>query len=499
MGSNAIRFVAAEFNSEREYEVLASDRRAVRLGHGVYLSGRLDPNATTAAVDALKDFRGLLDELQVSDYRAVATSAVREAKNGREFCSRVRSETGIRLEPISGSEEARLVHLAVSRRIPLGDRQWMLVDLGGGSVEVSLADQNGIFWSESHTMGSVRLLEVLTEAGTDPGRFHRLLGEYIATLRVPSAADMGPIAGCIATGGNIETLAKLGGDRERDGVSVLARDALQTVIARLARLSYRQRVQDLGLREDRADVVLPAALVYERLAALAGADEILVPHVGIKEGTLYDLVGRLTGNSAHEDRRSREIQTGALALGRRYLFDEAHANHVAEMALSLFDQLGSLHGLSDTERCYLLAASLLHDIGQFVSYKGHHKHSLYLISHSELPSLTAREMSVVANVARYHRKSEPRAHHYAYSQLGDEERRTVSCLGAILRVADSLDREHVQRVRQVLATPAEGEVVLTLEGAGDLILEGWALKRKSQMFRSVFGRKVSWRTMAEEA
>ncbi len=497
MGSNAIRFVVARFLGPADYEVLAGDRRPIRLGHGVYLSGRLGAAAMDAAVAALADFRAEMDRLGVDACRAVATSAVREARNGRELVRRVRNEAGLELEAISGSEEARLVHLAVATRVPLGSRQWLLVDLGGGSVEVSVVDESGIFWSESHTMGSVRLLEELTESGADPGRFRRLLQEYVATLRVPAAASHQELAGYVATGGNIETLAKLGGKERPGGVTVLTVEVLGTLIERLARMSFRERVEELGLREDRADVVLPAAMVYERLAGLTGCTEILVPHVGIKEGVLFDLVNRLTRHEDHSDRQAREVLAGAVHLGRRYLFDEAHARHVTGLALSLFDQTRALHGLGGDDRRILQAAAMLHDIGQFVSYKGHHKHSLYLISNSELPTFSGHEMTLVASVARYHRKSEPADRHHLFGQLGEDDRRRVTRLSAILRLADSLDREHLQRIEGLTARWNGDELTLTLHGGDDLLLEGWALRKKSQLFSNVFGLEVTVRRTEE--
>jgi exopolyphosphatase/guanosine-5'-triphosphate,3'-diphosphate pyrophosphatase len=499
MGSNAIRFLIAEFTSESDYQVLASERLPVRLGHGVFLSGRLDPAAMDAATAALTEFRARMRDLGVEHYRAVATSAVRESSNGDEFVERVAAECGIELDVISGSEEARLVHRAVASRIALGTRHWLLVDLGGGSVEVSLVDQGGTVWSESHTMGSVRLLEELTEAGADPGRFRRVLEEYISVLRVPAVATGEQLAGYIATGGNIETLAKLGGSKDDEGVSTLPLDVLGGVIDRLAKMSFRERVDELGLREDRADVILPAALVYERLAELSGSQEIIVPHVGIKEGVLYDLVSRLVRTRDHEDRQSREVAAGAVTLGRKYLFDEPHARHVARLALELFDQTRSLHGLGVADRKILHAAALLHDVGQFVSYKAHHKHSLYLISHSELPNFTNREMRLVANVARYHRKGDPAPHHPTFTELRDEEQERVARLASLLRLADSLDREHVQRVESLAVKVGRREVTLWLEGTGGLLLEGWSFKKKSQLFTKLFGKKVRLRFVEERS
>lgn len=498
MGSNAIRFLAAEFQAESEYRVLEAERAPVRLGHGVYLSGRLEATAMDRAVEALTRFRRSMDELGIEHYRAVATSAVRESSNKDGFVGRVLDESGLRLEAISGSEEARLVHLAVARRIPLGNRTWLLVDLGGGSVEVSLVDQNGTYWSESHTMGSVRLLEELTEAGADPGRFRRILAEYISVLKVPAMPTGSQIAGYVATGGNIETLAKLGGFPDELSVTHLPVDTLRTIIEQLARLSYRERVDQLGLREDRADVILPAAMVYERLADLAGAHEIQVPHVGIKEGVLYDLVSQLAGHRGHEDRQGREVLASAVTVGRKYHFDCDHAMQVAKLALKLFDQLTTLHGLGAVDRRILHAAAILHDIGQFVSFKGHHKHSLYLISHTDLPNFSDHEMQLVANVARYHRKAHPADDHPHFMALDENERVRVTRSASLLRIADALDREHVQRVTDLTAKLGDDELTLWLDGTSGLLMENWSLKKKANLFHKLFGRKVKLRFLGEE-
>jgi exopolyphosphatase/guanosine-5'-triphosphate,3'-diphosphate pyrophosphatase len=498
MGSNAIRFLAAEFSEEGIYTTLAGERCPVRLGHSVFLSGVLDSQAMDQAVEALAGFKQQMDALEIGHCRAVATSAVRESKNGREFVKRIRQEAGLDLEVISGREEARLVHLAVATRIPLGSRKWLLVDLGGGSVEVSLVDEHGAYWSESHTMGSVRLLEELTEAGADPGRFRRLLAEYISALRVPAMADGQKVSGYIATGGNIEALAKLAGFPDEVGLTRLPVETLRTVIEQLATLSYRDRVEQLGLRGDRADVILPAAMVYERLADLCNASEILVPHVGIKEGVIYDVVSRLTRTQDHEHRQEREILASAAAIGRKYLVDEAHARHVTSLAASLFDQLKPLHGLTKPDRKILVAAAMLCNIGQFVSYKGHHKHSLYLISHTELPSFSQTEMAMVANVARYHRKAHPQPHHYEFAALAPEEQDRVAKLSSILRIADSLDREHTQRVTGVTVKITDQDVSLWLDGTAGVLLEGWSLKKKANLFTELFERKVSLRFLGEE-
>ena len=491
MGSNAIRFFAAEFSSPREWRVLASERVPIRLGHGVFLNGRLSTEAMDGALSALILFATKLRMLKVPLFRMTCTSAVREAANGNAFLKQIQRETGLKGEVISGFEEARLLHLAVKHAIAMGPRPWLIVDVGGGSVEMTLADEAGITWTESHTMGAVRLLEELTVNAESPGRLRRLLEEYISTLNLHSASRLKKPAGLIATGGNIETIADLiGSSRGRGPVRILRKD-LRSLIDSLSRLPFARRVKDLGLKPDRADVILPAALVYDRAAALVHAREIRVPRAGLKEGILMDLVDEATAQRSHEERTDRQVWAGAVALGRRYLFDEPHGTHVAALALSLFDQCLPLHGLKGAERRILMAAAVTHDIGTHVSFKKHHKHSYYLISESELPDFTPRQMLLAANVARYHRKAEPAEAHENFAVLADAERRTVEVLAAILRIADALDREHRQKVAGVQARLRARVVELTLEGEGDLLLERWALRRKAGLFEKVFQRDLN--------
>lgn len=489
VGSNAIRFLAARFPSPDSFEVLDAARSPVRLGHGVFIRGELDPRAVGRAVEVLREYRRRMDSLGIERYRAVATSAVRESRNGDAFLQEVAEKAGIRLEPIGGSEEARLVYMAVKNRMDLGTRRWLLVDVGGGSVEVALADRAGILWSESHTMGAVRLLEELAASAEEAGRLSRLLSEYVGTLRLHRDLS-GMNLGCIATGGNAEALASLAlRPQEKGGVARMGVGVLERLVRRLMALGYRERVETLGIREDRADVILPAALVYLRLARLAGAREIRVPFVGLREGVVVELAEAHAGLDGG-GRREAAVEEAVLPLGRKFGFDEGHGIHVARLALSLFDQTRDLHRLGLSERAILQAAALLHDVGTFVSYNRHHKHSLYLIANSELAGFSPRETLLVANVARYHRRSAPKPQHEAFSVLDRKERRTVRVLAALLRLADALDREHRQRVHRVEVSRRGARLRLSVEGEGDLLLEGWSMKRKADLFRETFRAEV---------
>lgn len=487
VGSNAIRFSAVEFTSRTAKQELERLRVPVRLGHEVFRTGRLAPDAVDAALDALGGFGRRMESLGVGPYRAVATSAVRESEDGAAFVRRARAEAGIRLETITGSEEARLVWLAVRDRFTLGPGPWLIMDLGGGSVELSLAKGEKPAWTVSHTMGAVRLLESFESAG-DGSEFHELLEEYIGTLRLqaPGLRVSSRVRGLIATGGNIEALSDLGRGRHgADGAERLGLSELHRLIVRLAKLSLAQRVEQLGLRPDRADVILPAALLYERVAKMAGVKEIVVPRVGVKEGVLLDVLDEMAARGRHRRRHDQEAFEGAVGLGRRFDFDEAHARHVAMLATSLFDQLQPLHGLSESDRRILAAAALLHDVGQFVSYRSHHKHSFYLVAHSELAGFNPQQMPIIGLVARYHRKAEPRPEHPGFGELDATDRERVQKLAALLRVADALDREHVQRVSGVDALIEDDAVELRVADSG--ALESWTLPAKAGLFERTFG------------
>lgn len=491
VGTNAIRFMAVEFVDQQNWVELEFQRVPVRLGHNAFLTGLLDRDAMAATVESMAAFRRSMDNLGIPRYRAVATSAVRDSRNGSELVDHIRRETGIRLETITGTEEARLVWMALRNRVELGDDLWVATDLGGGSLEVSLISRDGVHWTESHTMGTVRLLEDLGEGESDPRRLRRLLSEYARTLRFPSRVDPSQVKGLLATGGNMEALADLAGAELDDrGVSRVPVSTLNELARKLSRMTVEERVRELGLREDRADVILPAALIYGHMAHLAEVEEIVVPRVGVKEGVVLDLLEDITGPAVHASRLEQQAFNGALALGRRFQFDELHARHVARLSLVLFDQLQELHELSERDRRILLVAAVLHDVGQFISFRKHHKHSLYLVYNSEVPGISRDDRVLAALVARYHRRAEPKEEHFLYTDLDPDDRVRVKRMAAILRLADALDREHLQRVPSIRARVEDDHLLLEMDGRGDLLLEHWALRKKGRMFTSVFDLQV---------
>ncbi len=263
----------------------------MRLGRGVFDGGSLSTEAMDAALEALSEFRARMDGLGIQGYRAVATSAVREAANAADFLARVRERTGLELDVIDSAEEARLVHLAVRDRIPMGKDVWLLGDLGGGSLEVSLATREEILWTVSRALGAVRLGAARPTGVADLGRLREIVAHHLPITLLPAGM---PPRGCVGIGGGITSLAILAGlSPDSRGVATLPVEEVRRLAEDLSRLSLRRRVEELGLPEDRADVIVPAALVYARLAEIAEAGVILVPGVGVLDGLLLDLRARV--------------------------------------------------------------------------------------------------------------------------------------------------------------------------------------------------------------
>jgi exopolyphosphatase / guanosine-5'-triphosphate,3'-diphosphate pyrophosphatase len=470
---------------------ISSLRAPVRLGAEVFTTGKLAPASIGQACAALREFRLAMDTAKVDAYRATATSAVREAQNGATLVERARRETGIELEIIEGVEEARLIQLAVVRQLALQDKKALLIDLGGGSTELTLLDRGQSAFSISLSLGTVRLLEtVLKGARALTRNDTKLLGEMVdrALVEIDPQILKSNFDVVVGTGGNIDTLADLCPLKGTSG-STRAVDMaqLRPLFSKLAAMTPAERKDAHGLRPDRADTIVPAASILLRIAERFKATSVVAPGVGLKDGILEELVDKHfhVWDTARE---AASVIDACVRLGRRYHFDEAHGNLVAKLTGLLFDDLQSVHQFGERERLLLRAAAILHDIGDFVRYDGHHKHSYYLIQHSDIMGLTPDERAIVANIARYHRKSPPDPSHPNFRELDKDARGKVRGLAAILRIADALDREHRGKVDSVrgVVDRTKGRLLLFVTGEPERELEEWTVKAKSGLLHDVF-------------
>jgi exopolyphosphatase/guanosine-5'-triphosphate,3'-diphosphate pyrophosphatase len=491
IGSNAMRMQVAELLPGFVLKPIKSIRSPVRLGRDVFLNQSISDSSLKKAIRALRGFSEWMQRLQVTQYVAVATSAAREAVNQRQFIDAVRKESGVELQVLAGEEEARIVYLAVNRRLPLGDRSVLVVDIGGGSVELILGKDGQVQALESLKMGTVRMLTKLGGEHSSPG-FVRRAREYVEATRswVDYWLQQQKVDLFVATGGNAEEVGDLAqrlfAKSGNDGVTS---GELDHMVGLLESMTVEDRQKKLGLRIDRADVLLPAMIVLQSLMRQTQSSSLVVPHVGLKDGLLEDL--RFQALGQRPDGLDREqVLSSSLQLGRKYDFDETHARKVTELSLQLFDALQPVHKGTQAHRLLLESAALLHDVGKFVSFSGHHKHSHYLINSSPLVGLTQLQRKIVAAIARYHRKTQPGLQHEFFRELTLEDRQAVVRLSAMLRLAEALDAEHGGLVNQLQVRLNKNKVLLTLVGDGDLLLERWSLATKLEPFEKALGVKL---------
>ncbi|HXW06255.1 MAG TPA: Ppx/GppA phosphatase family protein [Vicinamibacterales bacterium] len=499
LGATAIRLVIAEVTAPGGIRVLEEASRAILTGRDTFASGSIAPGTIDRVVDAVQKFRTLMDQYGVADVHAVATSAVREARNRDVFLDRVQARTGIEFEVINEAEESRLLFLALRKSVgrhPAFKGAWtLLVEVGGGSTSLTLLRKGEPNRSGVYALGAIRLRQQLDLRRHTHEVQVALLKRYIANVidEVRLDIPLRRITHMIAMGGDVRFAASQILEADFDqSASEVSRDALLGFCDRLERLDEERIADQFRLQAVEAETLLASMLVYRTLLAETSARRVLISDASLRAGLLLDVSE--PGEAAAADFGSQVIAS-AEALGFKYRFDREHGRHVAMLATRLFDELGPEHGLGRRERLLLEVAAVLHDIGMYVSLRAHHKHSQYIIAASQIFGLSDEETMLVSNVARYHRRGLPQRSHLPYVALDRGDRLIVNKLAAILRLANALDAEHLQKITG-LKLVREGRVwVLELAGDGDLTMELLAGRARADLFEQTFGRELAVKTM----
>ena len=460
--------VIARAESSGDIQILETERWPVRLGHRAFTEGRLDRATLDRAVQAFRHFRSRMRSYGIRDCRAVATAAAREARNRHALVQRIFHETGIRLEVIDSAEEARLVRAAVLGQLGEKLAPRLIIDLGGGSLEISLLRGKAVLQTVALPLGTVRLMETFGIAGElNEEELERLRHHVLSMLRTawPDQPDFSH-AIAVACGGNAEALARIAAGPRVKGINVLNLRLLHDRLWQMLRLDIPERMRVFGVRRDRAEVVGIAAIVFTALGRWLRLRELLVPGVGVREGILRDLVLEHFGapRGWAPDGPEQAVLEQARQFAAKLHSNLAHVEHVRYLAASLFDQLARVHRLPGNLRLPLELAAVLHDIGMVVSADGHHKHGEYMVRYAEIPGLGGLDQLLTACLVRYHTKSVPEPHHKLYSSLASRQRRQVRALAGILRIAAGLDSEENQAVRGVEVQPGKKDVWFRVAG-----------------------------------
>lgn len=495
VGSNSIRQLVADVAADGGIHVVDEMKEAPRLGAGLAATGALSDEAMTRAIEALGRMRTLAQRAGATRIEAVATSAVRDASNGRVFLARVRQHTGLDVRLLSGEDEARLSFLSAIAHFDLKVGRTVVMDIGGGSLELVLSASGVIDRLLSFPFGAVRLTERFLGASPTRDDVTALRKAVRGELRARLPAREWHGAQVIGSGGTFTNLA--GMHLARQGMLTartvhgtrLTRVDLEHIIDGVATMSPAERLKVAGLNRERADIILAGLCVAAEVLARLDARELVISRYGIREGLVLEAALVAPRAAEPGDARERSVRE----LGERCRFDASHASHVRDLALQLFDALGARLGCTPADRQLLADAALLHDIGYHVSYETHHKHSYHLVLHADLLGVSPGDQVIIANVARYHRGARPKKSHRNFGSLDRELRRRIKRLAALLRIADGLDRGHVGAVARVRVRWTGQTIRLTIHPASraeSVRLEAWGASRKVGLLERVSDCRV---------
>ena len=487
IGTNSVHMIVVQVHPDRSFEVVDREKEMVRLGSGGLGGRALTEAATAPALQALSKFKRLAESHDVDEIIGAATSAVREADNGREFLDAILQRTGIRVRVISGAEEAKLIHRAAVYGVDVTGGPAVVIDIGGGSVELTRGTASRIHVAHSAKIGVIRLTEQFVRSDPVTPRDVRRMTDFI-NAEIAHVVDRIAKLGferVIGTSGTILSLGALAAGSPRAPGSDALRNRripakqIRRVRRELAGMTLADRLRLPGLDPRRADLSVAGAIVLDTILKRLGARDITLCDLALREGLALDYIRRNRAQIANVERYPDVRRRSVFELAERCCFAREHAKQVARLALNLFDETQPTHRLDGRAREWLEYAALLHDIGMHISHARHHKHSCYLIRNGDLHGFEPQEVQIMALTARYHRRGRPKRSHEGYGDLGSRARQTVRTLGAILRVAECLDRSHQQSVAALEVVPGGQDYLVRLKPDGDTELELWAAQRNA--------------------
>lgn len=496
VGSNSLHMVVAQADPDGSLTTLWRMKEMVGLGRISFPSRQLSADAMDRAISTLKRFQQAARARGCEKILAVATSAVREAGNGGDFLRRARRELGIGVKVVSARDEAKMIYLGVRHAVELGNRPHFILDIGGGSVEFIVGDGAKAQLLESRKLGAARMTaQFVSTDPISPADLKALLAHYEKELApvCDNILALKPVS-AIGTSGTMENLAAMCASMDkRDTAQTIERDSLARLLTKLIESRSKDRATMHGLDDQRKDQIIAGALLVGELLRRLNLSEIRLCKSALREGILLEYLGRhlpdLQIRRNVPDPRRRSV----LDLARRCDWHQSHSEQVARLCGELFDCTKTLHGLGTEQRELIEYAAMLHDIGWHIAREGHHKHSQYLILHGDLKNFSREEIRIIANIARYHRKSLPKMSHENFAALPAAARKVVRVGTALLRIADGLDRSHSSVITGVSCQISKKRVEITLKARGDAQLELWGARSKREYFAEVFGKSLRFK------
>ena len=494
IGSNNIKLEIHEVESSGATKLLFAEKVSARLGHAVFFNHHLQPENQQTAIDGLKQFGKMIKSFSCKKTVAVGTAALRETKS-ENFVMEAYQQSGIQIDVIPGVEEARLVYLGALAHVPFNGRTMALIDIGGGSTEVSISTEKEILFSESFHLGTVRLKEMFED--NSHRKLASLVSNYVRKVVEPFLSEIkaNDFSIGLCTGGTAKNLSEMlslrGKVDQENGNAIIKSKSLRALVDEMIDMKPDEIKKIPGLDKARADIILPGALLLSSLFDLLEIKKSIISSKGLRDGVLSNFVHKKVDKKIYLKSQEFTKTDGLEAISKKFNIQEKHAKQCAKLAINLFDLI--LNGEPEFEevRDILYGAALLHDIGIFIDYASHHKHSYYLIENSDIKYFSDREKHLMALIARYHRRGLPKKSHWVYELLEPKEKEIVAKMAALVRLADALDRSYTSSVKElIIISKDEDSIRLGVKSNSDISLELWSFGRKKDFFEKAFKIKI---------
>ena len=507
IGATSLRMQISEIHPDGRIRKLESFSQAVSIGKDSFINGRIDKDTIEDCVHVLRIYRAKLNEYGINDesqLRIVATSAVKEAANRLAFVDRVFVATGFEIRPL---EEAELHRLTFVGAMPLladspevFSEPSMICEISGGTTEVLFFDREEILFSQSYRQGSLRIRKVVESFGGPMAASRSVIESQLLRMigQIKLEADKYNLKNLVAIGGDIRFAAnQLLGNKKQldDSTQQIGLEQLGLLTTEILSESADRLVSRFHLSLPEAESLGPALLSYYLIGKELGFEKLYVSDFNLRDG----IVEEMARGGEWSQMVERQTVSSAIKMGEKFRFDKKHAVHVARLACQVFDQLESVHGLGRRFRVILEMAAILHEVGQFVSTRSYHKHTMYLIRNAEFFGISAMDVELVALVARYHRRATPQPNHDGYSKLARKERVSVAKLASILRIAKALDASRRQPIKKIECKQLANQVEIKISDVTDISVETLEMGKAAQMFSEIFGAKVLLRINKDQS
>lgn len=504
LGTNSFHIIIVKVKADGSFESLCKEKETVRLGSGTGNYEVITPEAIDRGIKCLKRFKGLAD-MYNAEVRAVATSALREAKNRDEFLSRATNELNLHIEIISGFEEARLIYFGILQGLPVFDKKILMIDIGGGSTELLVGQKGEIFFAQSFKMGAVRLTEKFFNGDPDRPSDIQQCGLHVEGMLGPIKRDIEKLKPdlIIGSSGTIQSIASmiLADKGEQPQRSLNSFEFSNESLSKVRNIlnnadTLKKRTKIPGLDTKRADIIVAGSIILEQIFKQFSIKKMVVSEFALREGIIYDTIqkwGEKNNNVLHS---LTNIRLKAIhSLFNTFPYEKEHVEKVSKLSLKIFDDLVNLHNFKDDEREFLEAASMLHEVGFGISHSSHHKHSYYIIRNSEhMVGFNFEELEIIALTARYHRKSPPKLKHIEFNNIPETNQSIVKKLAGILRIADGLDRSHQGIVEDISCEIQNDLVIFRVKTRQNIDphIDVWSAQQKRDLFEEAYNKKAAF-------